>query len=169
MTSPSPQSSPALPPSEIRSPSRRSSFGFLHRSKSRERLRKVSGGKIVKARTSQTDDDEVRRLQANPMPLGVPKLPEFTPSSDLQTFGRDLLGPDPSSETAGRPPTEARNGSIPIPPVPTTKSPSPPVTDPHSRMESMTHRGRYSYATSMVSSIDSPRRTRRRKDPTPFK
>jgi septin family protein len=32
----------------------------------------------------------------------------------------------------------------------------------------MTHRGRFSYASSAVSSINSPRRVRRRKDPTPF-
>lgn len=33
----------------------------------------------------------------------------------------------------------------------------------------MTHRGRYSYASSAISTINSPRRVRRRKDPTPFK
>ncbi|RKU45396.1 hypothetical protein DL546_004710 [Coniochaeta pulveracea] len=32
----------------------------------------------------------------------------------------------------------------------------------------MTHRGRYSYASSAMSTINSPRRVRRRKDPTPF-
>lgn len=43
-----------------------------------------------------------------------------------------------------------------------------PSTD---RTESMTNRGRYSYASSTVNvnSINSPRRVRRRKDPTPFK
>lgn len=41
--------------------------------------------------------------------------------------------------------------------------------DPYARTESMTHRGRYSYASSAVSTINSPRRVRRRKDPTPFK
>jgi hypothetical protein len=38
------------------------------------------------------------------------------------------------------------------------------------RHESMTNRGRYSYASSTVGvSVSSPRRVRRRKDPTPFK
>jgi len=32
----------------------------------------------------------------------------------------------------------------------------------------MAHRGRYSYASSAISTINSPRRVRRRKDPTPF-
>ncbi|KAJ3472721.1 hypothetical protein NLG97_g10764 [Lecanicillium saksenae] len=32
----------------------------------------------------------------------------------------------------------------------------------------MTHRGRYSYASSAISTLNSPRRVRRRKDPTPF-
>ena len=37
--------------------------------------------------------------------------------------------------------------------------------DPYARTESMTHRGRYSYASSAISTINSPRRVRRRKDP----
>ncbi|KAL2114739.1 hypothetical protein VUR80DRAFT_49 [Thermomyces stellatus] len=52
---------------------------------------------------------------------------------------------------------------MPPPPVPAT-----PAFDPYARTESMTHRGRYSYASSAVSTINSPRRVRRRKDPTPF-
>lgn len=44
------------------------------------------------------------------------------------------------------------------------------VVDPTERTESMTHRGRYSYASSMAPvNMSSPRRVRRRKDPTPFK
>lgn len=44
------------------------------------------------------------------------------------------------------------------------------VSDPTERTESMTHRGRYSYASSVVPvNVNSPRRVRRRKDPTPFK
>lgn len=43
--------------------------------------------------------------------------------------------------------------------------------DPSARTDSMTNRGRFSYASSManVNSVNSPRRVRRRKDPTPFK
>ncbi|SMR62140.1 unnamed protein product [Zymoseptoria tritici ST99CH_1E4] len=44
------------------------------------------------------------------------------------------------------------------------------VVDPyeHSRTSSMAHRGRFSFASSNVNSTNSPRRVRRRKDPTPF-
>ncbi|KAI9662111.1 MAG: hypothetical protein M1831_002807 [Alyxoria varia] len=56
----------------------------------------------------------------------------------------------------------------PVPPVPdsakTSVTPEPPA-----RTESMTHRGRYSYASSPFGgNTNSPRRVRRRKDPTPF-
>jgi septin family protein len=57
---------------------------------------------------------------------------------------------------------------VPIPPVPTSGSRNGDWVDPYARTESMTHRGRYSYASSAVSTINSPRRVRRRKDPTPF-
>ena len=44
------------------------------------------------------------------------------------------------------------------------------VVDPTERTESMTNRGRMSYASSMAPvNVSSPRRVRRRKDPTPFK
>ncbi|OWP03738.1 hypothetical protein B2J93_6081 [Marssonina coronariae] len=60
--------------------------------------------------------------------------------------------------------------SEPVPPVPSAShgSRNGAWVDPYARTESMTHRGRYSYASSAVSSINSPRRVRRRKDPTPF-
>lgn len=46
----------------------------------------------------------------------------------------------------------------------------PFTEDPYAKEGSMAHRGRYSYASSAVSStFNSPRRVRRRKDPTPFK
>ena len=58
----------------------------------------------------------------------------------------------------------------PIPPIPQSSSTGlGEHTDPHARTESMTHRGRYSYANSTISTVNSPRRVRRRKDPTPFK
>lgn len=49
------------------------------------------------------------------------------------------------------------------------RSTSVPISeDPYANVGSMAHRGRYSYASSAVSSVNSPRRVRRRKDPTPF-
>jgi len=48
-------------------------------------------------------------------------------------------------------------------------SPLSITEDPYANVGSMAHRGRYSYASSAVSTLNSPRRVRRRKDPTPFK
>ncbi|KAK4102701.1 hypothetical protein N658DRAFT_505761 [Parathielavia hyrcaniae] len=52
--------------------------------------------------------------------------------------------------------------SVPVPPIPNGGF------DPYASTHSMAHRGRYSYASSAISTINSPRRVRRRKDPTPF-
>ncbi|KAI9720724.1 MAG: hypothetical protein M1828_005604 [Chrysothrix sp. TS-e1954] len=58
---------------------------------------------------------------------------------------------------------------IPVPPVPGSSSGQSVDTDLLARTESMTNRGRYSYATSgFVGNVNSPRRMRRRKDPTPL-
>ena len=149
--SPPPQSAPSASP-ELKSPSRRSSFGFLHRSKSKEPVkdRKVSGNKITKSRHGHEP----------PMAtVPVPKLPDFVPSPQMQTFG----GEGAKSTSLAIPRSASK--SIPMPPTP-SKAQSP---DPYARTESMTHRGRYSYAPSAVSTVDSPRRVRRRKDPTPYK
>ncbi len=162
--SPPPQSSPLPVPSppDSKSPGRRTSFGFLHRSKSKDPIpnRKVSGGKITKKYLEQAKEEELRRLQeASLMAESVPMLPVLTPSPQLQTFGGEGAGKNRNQSM------EAIARTVPIPPIPRA-SQSP---DPYSRSESMTHRGRYSYAASAVSSIDSPRRVRRRKDPMPYK
>jgi hypothetical protein len=171
MASSSPQSSPIPSPSESKSPNRRTSFGFLHRSKSKEPLRerKTSGTKVTKKQHEHAREEELRRLQAaNPVSRGVPKLPDFTPSPHMQTFGGEESNSNIVVGKSRKGPMEALARNVPIPSVP-GKSPSPEVVDPYARTESMTHRGRYSYAPSAVSSIDSPRRVRRRKDPTPYK
>lgn len=62
---------------------------------------------------------------------------------------------------------ESTNGAPPVPAMPAGYAEAP--VDPYARTESMTHRGRYSYASSAVSTLNSPRRVRRRKDPTPYK
>ena len=173
MSSPSPQTSPTpiSSPFESKSPSRRTSFGFLNRSKSKERLqsRKVSGGKITKRHHEQARDEELRRLQeASLVSRGVPKLPLLTPSPQLQTFGGADSMSDNDADKNRKPSMEALAQTAPVPPIP-SKSQNRETLDPYSRGESMTHRGRYSYAPSAVSSIDSPRRVRRRKDPSPYK
>lgn len=100
-----------------------------------------------------------------------PKLPEFHGNTEKlsKSFAPELR-PDSSEQPAanhvnGKHSMEphAISSDIPIPPIPRDSF------DPYARTESMTHRGRYSYASSLVSTINSPRRVRRRKDPTPFK
>ena len=63
----------------------------------------------------------------------------------------------------------AMYSNVPIPPIPGNSKERGGHVDPYARTESMTNRGRYSYASSAISTINSPRRVRRRKDPTPFK
>ena len=119
---------------------------------------------------------ELQREREAAIPKSPPRLPVLyngAPAPNLQSsFG----GPVP--ETNG-PATDYYNtnytprpsmepprpiASVPVPPMPTGA-----WVDPFARTESMTHRGRYSYASSAISTINSPRRVRRRKDPTPFK
>lgn len=152
---------------------RRSSLGFLKRSKSQEPFRKSSGGK--KLTKEQMREEELRR-QREAIPQQPPALPALAAQPQLKGFGGEDIRPDSvaiiSNQVGGRnfskndgPRSPPRN--IPMPPIP-SGSPAP-SDDPYARTESMTHRGRYSYASSAVSTINSPRRVRRRKDPTPYK
>jgi hypothetical protein len=147
---------------------RRTSFGMLlRRSKSGE-----FGSKGRKAQALREAELQRQRAAAARIP---PKLPEFANNSEQlsKSFGPELRTDSFSNEytttieTNGRPSYEpsmhALSSSVPMPPIPNNGF------DPYARTESMTHRGRYSYASSAVSTINSPRRVRRRKDPTPFK
>ena len=135
---------------------------LLKRSKSGE-----FGSKGKKAQALREAELERQRQAASRIP---PKLPEFANNAEqfskslgpeLQTDSTDenmnVAAPRQSSEP------HALSRDVPIPPIPNN------AFDPYARTESMTHRGRYSYASSAVSTINSPRRVRRRKDPTPFK
>lgn len=74
--------------------------------------------------------------------------------------GTDVTGGKSSDSVSER---SAANHHVKSSQVPFTE-------DPYAKEGSMAHRGRYSYASSAVSStFNSPRRVRRRKDPTPFK
>ncbi|UJO25393.1 Neuronal-specific septin-3 [Fulvia fulva] len=82
----------------------------------------------------------------------VPPVSMFNSSSPAYRTGNGL--PHSSSPPEVRPP----------------KPSGEYVPDVINRSESMTNRGRYSYAnsTTFVNAVNSPRRVRRRKDPTPF-
>lgn len=153
------------------SPPRRStSFGML--------LKRTKSGDLGKGnRKTQAESDR----QPQPTPRAAPKLPEFFNNSEqlsksfapeLQahstTSGVSSLIPGYSArESSSRSSAEATRAAaskVPIPPIPNNGF------DPYARSESMTNRGRYSYASSgAMSTINNPRRIRRRKDPTPFK
>jgi hypothetical protein len=150
----------------------RSSIGMLlRRSKSGELV-----GKSKKAQAlREAELERQRQAAASRKP---PKLPEFANNSEQlsKSFGGEL-SPDSSSHgqsqmygssypeygRSSMEPAYSLPSNVPVPPVPNGGF------DPYARTESMTHRGRYSYASSAVSTINSPRRVRRRKDPTPFK
>lgn len=130
-----------------------------------------------------------KQREATMLPKQPPRLPSHSALPQIATFGGEDARPDsvaivsnkagtynPSAHNFSRPSTDTyRMAPIPssspavVPPVP---GPSPSTYmdyDPYPRTESMTNRGRYSYASSQISTVNSPRRVRRRKDPTPFK
>lgn len=141
-------------------PPRRPSFGKL--------LRRTKSGDFGKSgkRAQAVKDAELERQRQSP-----PKLPEFgnntndqlskSFSPELQSSPAYNLSTGPAARPSrDAPRTLAAGNYPPVPPVP---------FDPYARAESMTHRGRYSYASSAVSTVTGPRKIRRRKDPTPFK
>ncbi|MCJ1435739.1 hypothetical protein MMC27_005114 [Xylographa pallens] len=159
---------------------RRPSFSFLRRGKSSERtmsMRSISGGKLTKKQTREADNQ--REREAAPLPQQPPKIPDLPRPARLQTFGGENAKVGKYATIADQMSTYSRDKTIPSGSIDMTRANIPPIppipgdkksgyVDPYARTESMTNRGRYSYASSAVSTINSPRRVRRRKDPTPF-
>jgi len=149
-------------------PPRRSSLGMLlRRSKSSELKRQQAAKEL-----------ELQR-QRDAVPKSPPRLPVLyngAPAPQLGLGGDnrpDSLAivsghahhADHMSAPAPRPSIEPSRSAISVPPPPIPNG----GFDPYAGSSSMAHRGRYSYASSAISTINSPRRVRRRKDPTPFK
>ena len=161
-------------------PKRRPSFSFLRRSKSTERAtpsRSVSGAKLTKRQRAYARDQELLKEQIPPRPPRIPDLPR---PPQLQPFGGEEIRHDkagdlnqhqrPISRAAMDQPSPRMYPHVPVPPIPASSSGiNGDHGDLYTRSESMTNRGRYSYASSAVSTINNPRKMRRRKDPTPFK
>ncbi|KAL8863558.1 MAG: hypothetical protein Q9178_000239 [Gyalolechia marmorata] len=175
---------------------RRPSFSFLRRSKSREGpSRTISGGtnrsssggavparKLSKKQRALSREQEMR--QEN-IPTQAPKIPDIPRIHQLQEFGGENRRPDSVaiisrkadgyrfSQTGSLVSREtlalAGPHNIPVPPIPTDYAAAKSPVDLFMQTGSIAHRGRSSYASSMVSTINSPRRLRKRKDPTPFK
>lgn len=149
-------------------PPRRSSLGMLlRRSKSTE----------LKGKKGQNREQELQRQRDASIPKSPPRLPVLyngATAPNLQSAFPDEMRPDSLAIVSGRIDTPSATPrpsmdpsrsaiNIPVPPIPQGA-----WVDPYARTESMTNRGRYSYASSAISTINSPRRVRRRKDPTPF-
>ncbi|KAI1322632.1 septin [Xylariaceae sp. FL0255] len=145
-------------------PPRRSSFGNL--------LRRSKSGDLKNGRKVSQPRESVPNT-----PPRLPALYNGAEPTPLQTFGGDTRTeslspgkadhsfhhyPPRASIDPGRPSMSSTYAAPPVPPVPNG------AWDPYARTKSMTHRDRYSYASSAISTINSPRRVRRRKDPTPF-
>lgn len=168
----------AFPQSMIENP-RRSSFGML--------LRRKSGDMKKGKKAQQARDAEMQRQQAavaaQQPPPKLPQLynglrePVFETRDSVAIFGPDT--PRSYSQQQQRTPPRqqqqrgasmdaprAISANVPIPPIPSNGG---NYIDPYARTESMTNRGRYSYASSSISTVNNPRKVRRRKDPTPFK
>ena len=166
---------------------RKSSFSFLRRSKSRERS--TSGSNTPARKLSKKDRSKARQdTMQEQMPSPPPRIPIIPHPPDLQGFGGEDIRSDIMSNRAGgsfryrlaQKTSQETLGSDmyrgmpvppvpPIPPIPGTTTAPKSYIDTFSRTESLVNRGRYSYASSAISTINSPRKIRRRKDPTPFK
>lgn len=157
------QSQPAT--ANVPAAARRSSLGILlRRSKSNE------FGSRKRAQVAR-EQELLRQQQArNKSPPRLPQLYNGATPPRLQTFGGDHRATQQHNMmSSGR--SSMDPSAVPVPPIPASirSSTNGDWVDPYARAESMTHRGRYSYASSHMSTINSPRRVRRRKDPTPFK
>jgi hypothetical protein len=175
-SSPPSKLAPIVENTEGKNTQRRSSLGMLlRRSKSQD----------LKGKKQQAAAREQAQREAAAIPAVPPRLPDLYNGAappKLQSFGGEdrpssvaIISGRAGTHPNTRPSVEsshatARLAHIPIPPMPpNTAGSNGESVDPYARTESMTHRGRYSYASSAVSNVSSPRRVRRRKDPTPFK
>lgn len=142
-------------------------------------LRRSKSGELKGKKAQALKEAELQR-QRNAIPKSPPRLPVLYngQSSGNEYFQNSFDGSRPDSlaimsgradsqSPSNRPSMDPGRSVVSIPAVPPI--PKEPWVDPYARTESMTHRGRYSYASSAISTINSPRRVRRRKDPTPFK
>jgi hypothetical protein len=173
---------PNTTPSHKLDTNRRSSFNFLRRQKSTEGNQKHSI-MLKKNRPYQYPPQQaVPRVPPQlptPATLATMDSTSFIGADARQAYGSAKYASSPGgvSYTAVSPLHQSSSPpsyGVPMPPgspLPYSRNGEHGV-DPYARTESMTHRGRYSYASSAISTttgINSPRRVRRRKDPTPFK
>lgn len=174
-----PPPDPSIPTEPLSPRSRRSSFSFLRRSKSRDVIEtkdtSVTKKLSRRRRKSLSKDERDKKVEV------VPQLPIYTSLPKISAPGISNGANASSDSIAVAPSRSAYNPNTfyqryrPMDPSEFSASgggqaDGSAMPDPFARTESMTNRGRYSYASSAVSGVvNSPRRVRRRKDPTPFK
>ncbi|KAF1913933.1 hypothetical protein BDU57DRAFT_456455 [Ampelomyces quisqualis] len=133
------------------------------------------------------EDAQRRQRDAAMLPRQPPRLPSHSALPRIEPFGGEQYRPDsvaivsnkvgnythnfsrPSIDHHRMAPQQPDSVAVAPPPAGTAPAPATYMDfDPYPRTESMTHRSRYSYASSQITTVNSPRRMRRRKDPTPF-
>ncbi|USP82713.1 hypothetical protein yc1106_09987 [Curvularia clavata] len=170
---------------------RRTSFNFLRRASGKSSSeargsstnRSTSGSKMSRKQKALAQEEALRRQrEASMLPNQPPRLPSHSALPQIATFGGEDNRPDsvaivsnkagtynPNAFNFSRPSMDASRMARQSPPMAQDAVPPLPTdNDPYPRTESMTNRGRYSYASSQITAVNSPRRVRRRKDPTPF-
>ena len=164
-------------PSEREHSRRRGSFSFLRRTKSGTPLPGAKGPLVGKLNKKARGGSKEHEMGKEPIPNVAPRIPDIPRPAQIQTFGGENAKPVPAGSASARIQiSPAKNigynvySNVPIPPTPGfIPDLRGEYTDAGGRTDSMTHRGRHSYASSAISTINNPRRMRRRKDPTPFK
>ncbi|KAL2020233.1 hypothetical protein VTK56DRAFT_8659 [Thermocarpiscus australiensis] len=135
-------------------------------------LRRSKSSDLKKQQAARAQELQRQRDAVSKSPPRLPVLYNGAPAPELGLGGE--ARPDSLAIVSGT--AEQTSGATPRPSMEPGRSavsdPPPPIPyggfDPYAHTGSMAHRGRYSYASSAISTINSPRRVRRRKDPTPF-
>lgn len=164
---------------------RRGSFSFLRRTKSGTQLAAARSPSRVRLSKKQRRASREQEMGREHIPNAPPRIPDIPRPMQLQTFGGENTKPGYTGYGSFR--TGSGYGgsdasrsypnhvgvnmysNVPVPPIPGSMPDGRGGYPDPGRNDSMTQRGRYSYASSAISTINSPRRLRRRKDPTPFK
>jgi hypothetical protein len=141
---------------------RTSSFGnFIKRTKSTDILAnstRASPGPGPLMREKSLESEPRPSIPATP-----PALPVLRSQPVIESFGGENFVPTTSMSPKAPNGQHGHYAASPMPSAPSS------TNDHHVREHSMTNRSRYSYAHSISSSLASPRRVRRRKDPNPYK
>ncbi|KAJ4413192.1 hypothetical protein N0V91_000166 [Didymella pomorum] len=180
--SPDPSATPALNGDFQAAAARRSSFSFLRKRSSENKISTSRAPSMSRKQKALAQEEALRKQrEAAMLPKEPPRLPSHSALPQIAGFGGDTR-PDSVAIVSNKVGHFSPNFSRPsvdqhrIPPT-TNLAVMPPIpgsshsfidTDPYARTESMTNRGRFSYASSQISAVNSPRRVRKKKLPTPF-